>query len=884
MVGLAAVARYIQAVTSVAQFLRQAMDAHRQAMAYAQDAEAALRALESDDTEAATADVQQRRLAARLHTLAQSGLPSWLGARLDAAALEFPLGADALPDRPMYLRVGDANPLQDCVFWAVAPFVGAGHLAIDRDARDPAVAAWLRGTLLRTLGALPEGTLRVLPVDGATLGSVFAPFRPLVDAEAWAAPVTDVAGLRAVLDEAEHQINAVQSGTLDNPPVLVVAMAAAPAGAGRGEWARLAAIAHAGPGARVHLLLAGWPPPHMYGEAPPRLEYATCLSTTGDGLYAMSEPPGPHRLSLDGSGLAAPLRLDPGAATDLVTAVCRQLAATATVARRTDFASLMPDEIWRESSAYGLRAVVGRDGRDPFTLALDDATPHVLLGGRSGAGKTNVLLVLLYALASRYSPTELGMYLLDFKEGVSFVEFTPTAADPSWIPHAQTVGIESDREYGLAVLRTLVREMNRRAGALKTAGVTKLADLRASQPDAVVPRLVVVIDEFQVLFAGNDTIARDAVAALEDLARKGRSYGIHLILASQTIAGIEALYTKKDSIFGQFPLRIALPGGSGILDSANTAADALPVGTAVVNSAAGVTEANRIVRFPHADSPSVTAQRHLLWQAREPDSTPPAVFAGYAEYHVDDDPAFAALNPQQRRRQALVGRAVEVGLPTVGFALDAVPGRHLAALGTSTVGADILHAAALGLARQHDPGSAHFLIACFAAAADPVVDDLVARLTAAGHDCIEADAGQFRDRLADLADATGGKPTYLVAFAADVIVPMLAERGENRRTGLDDLRAVLRQGPARGLHMLSWWRIARRFSDAIGGSAGREDVACLVALNIAGNELAALTGDHTLTWQARPNRALLLDRHDQRHRLIVPFVRPGRHAEADEGV
>ena len=55
-------------------------------------------------------------------------------------------------------------------------------------------------------------------------------------------------------------------------------------------------------------------------------------------------------------------------------------------------------------------------------------------------------------------------------------------------------------------------------------------------------------------------------------------------------------------------------------------------------------------------------------------------------------------------------------------------------------------------------------------------------------------------------------------------------------------------------------------------------VACLVALNVPGNELALLVGDHTLTWQPRPNRALLLDRHDQRQQLFVPFVRPGRLA------
>jgi len=205
-------------------------------------------------------------------------------------------------------------------------------------------------------------------------------------------------------------------------------------------------------------------------------------------------------------------------------------------------------------------------------------------------------------------------------------------------------------------------------------------------------------------------------------------------------------------------------------------------------------------------------------------------------------------------------------------------------LGTSIIGADVLHAATVSLAAQHDPGTARFVIASFAATADPVVDDLVTTLTDDGHDCREVDANHLRTTLTDLANPTspaGGKPTYLVTFAADVMAPMLSERGPDRRTGLDDLRTLLRAGPGRRIHLLSWWRITRRFSDALGGAAGREDVACLVVLNVPGNELSSLTGDHTLHWQPRTNRALLIDRHDQRTQLIVPFVRPGRHDHTD---
>jgi len=305
---------------------------------------------------------------------------------------------------------------------------------------------------------------------------------------------------------------------------------------------------------------------------------------------------------------------------------------------------LLPEQPWQESSADGLAAIVGHAGDNPLTLRLSDLTPHWLIGGVAPVpARPPSLSTSSMDCPTRYGPDQLSLYLLDFKEGVSFTEFTPTRRDPTWIPHARAVGIESDREYGLAVLRELEAEMAARAERYKDAGVTRFRrpprrrpahrrprrhrptprhrhrrhrhhghrphrrrrrpsrprrpppptqttlDLRHAapavdpQPPAqrdplarrpeTLPRIVCVIDEFQVLVQGSDRLAREAVAALESLARKGRSYGIQLILASQTVRGVESLYTKRDSIFGQFPVRVALPGGGDVLDPLNQAAN-----------------------------------------------------------------------------------------------------------------------------------------------------------------------------------------------------------------------------------------------------------------------------------------------------------------------
>ncbi|MEQ4306170.1 FtsK/SpoIIIE domain-containing protein [Plantactinospora sp. B6F1] len=838
----------------------RAVAAHRQARAHLDAARHGLAQLQPPPDSGETADV-----VARLRRVGEAVSSEPEPARFFAG--------------PLPVRLGVADTAHGS-FPAVVPLCGGTHLAIDADARDGRVAALLRTLVVRLLAAAPAGSVRVSVLDSAALGATFLPLRVLVEAGAVPPPATTEAEVAAVLDAAERHARAAQQATGGTPELLLLVAASLPEGR---ELGRLAAFTHAGPTAGICVIAAGYPP-RSAGPALPPLGGTTQVRLDPQGNAWIGDPPG-HPFSSDGSGLAAPVRLDGEPPAGAVTALADRLGEIYRRESSFTFTDLLPARPWSESSGNGLRAVVGRSGREPVICAFDDQTPHWLVGGRTGAGKTVFLLDVLYGLAARYSPDELSLYLLDFKEGVSFTEFVPTGHDPSWIPHARAVGIESDREYGVAVLRELRRELNRRASALKRHGVTKLADLpRDGRP---VPRIVAVVDEFHVLFAGNDAVAREAVSLLEELARKGRSYGIHLVLASQSMTGIEALYGKTDSIFGQFPLRVALPGGGGVLDALNDAAGALPIGSAIVNPSAGLAAANTVVQFPdaHASAAEVAQLRHELWQARKPGSRPPAIFKGYESAHVEADPTYRGLVPGGRRPLALVGRTVDVDLTSAMFPLDATPGRHLAVVGTSPVGASVLHAATLSLARQHTPGSARFLVAPLVAVADAVAEETIAELTGAGHPVDRLDAAGLRDELRKLAAQPADGPparTFLVGYGMDGASGILGVRDEHFKSGLDDLQAVLRQGPAYGVHLLGWWRGLRRLSDDIGGSGNRDDVACLVALNVPGGELGMYLGMNDLAYTPRANRALLVDRHDQRLRLIVPFVRAGYEDDDEE--
>jgi hypothetical protein len=854
--------------------VQQAAALHRQAVA---TAEAAALALESD-VPPVTDQLEQHSIAEQLREAARMLAPGWLGATLDAQSPSTPLGG-IFP--PQFVRVGVAHVLDDARFPVVVPLLGTGHLTIDTSATDARVFGLLRCLLLRLLAAAPAGSLLVRAVDGIGGGAVFAPFADLADAGLMSPPATDRQGLRDVLAEADKWLRPGRGA----PPrrsrrdrMMLVVIASLPELTEGEELRRIAALAQQGPDSGLHLIMAGWPPPPLTAETTqPALPRTTSMSLRNP--YAIiGDPPGATYGSVaETVWLNAPVDLDEEPPPHLIDAVCRELAAHSAAASQVKLADLLPEpgeELWAGDAADGLSAIVGHDGDTPLVLRFNDLTPHWLVGGRSGAGKTAFLINVLYALGARFGPAEMAFYLLDFKEGVSFAEFVPTQRDRTWLPQARAVGVESDREYGLAVLRELDAEMTRRSVAYKRAGVTRFADLRTVTAEEgqrrPMPRVLCVIDEFQVLLAGNDPIATEAVGLLESLARKGRSYGIHLILASQTVLGVEALYAKRDSIFGQFPVRIALPGGGDVLEPTNDAAAGLPLGTAVVNTAGGLggprgaTRGHeRTVRFPdpHADREVLSDLRHRLWAARDPESTPPRIFAGYAHQHLADDPTYrAALAGRAGRPAALVGRVIDVSLSTAAFPLDASPGRHLAIFGSQASGSEVLDAAARSVSACHPPRTARFVIASLVAEGDRLAEALAAEI---GHrqEVTVVDAAGLAAEM-DLE-----RPGYLVVFGMDAASP----------GSLPGLRRLLREGPGRGVHLLSWWRGLRRFGEETGGSAGREDVAGLLFLNVPQSDVALLLG-RPVDWHPRSNRALLHDRHADRTVTVVPFLQP----ESDE--
>ena len=220
---------------------------------------------------------------------------------------------------------------------------------------------------------------------------------------------------------------------------------------------------------------------------------------------------------------------------------------------------------------------------------------HALIVGQIGSGKSTLLHTIIMSSLVRYNADELQIFLLDFKRGVEFKIYANHS-----LRMFRAVAVESEREFGNSILKHLDDEMTHRSDMSKLIPVTNLPAYR-EQTGKVMPRILLIIDEFHVLFSkDNDPISRDASQHLENIIRLGRAFGLHVILASQSMAGVGGI---EPAVWGQVAVRIALKcpkaDAQAVLGPDNDGVDLLSPddpGQAVFNSEGGAPTANSIFR------------------------------------------------------------------------------------------------------------------------------------------------------------------------------------------------------------------------------------------------------------------------------------------------
>ena len=276
--------------------------------------------------------------------------------------------------------------------------------------------------------------------------------------------------------------------------------------------------------------------------------------------------------------------------------------------REIKFISLFEDiDFWAASSGDGLSAPIGWETSSgevvnfEFGVGRCASAYHALVGGTTGSGKSVFLHTLIQSLAAKYSPDELLFYLLDYKKGDEFKKYADQQGN-AWLPHARMISRHKDPRFALELFDFLDKEFKRRSELFGSYG-----DIVAFRRNGgKVPRIVVVIDEFQVMFEEycGLNLSDEVAKRLSTVFKQGRSYGVHVVLATQSLASLH--FSGMAGILGQIGLRIALKGtaSDGILADGNRAAEnIIPKRQCVVNPAFGLRDSEDTVNNIVTDVP-----------------------------------------------------------------------------------------------------------------------------------------------------------------------------------------------------------------------------------------------------------------------------------------
>jgi DNA segregation ATPase FtsK/SpoIIIE, S-DNA-T family len=736
---------------------------------------------------------------------------------------------------PTGVRVGVLNMTPGGVMPAVpavARFAGHGHLLIAAENGAASGARCLLQALtLRLAVATKPGTMRFALADPLGQGEQLSGFLRLPAALRLGGGVaSSAAEIESLLKTLTDHVVEVTQTRLTNVydcveaynaattgvsvPYHVLVLAGFPGGISEHSAELLTQLARNGPRAGVYIVATA-------ERGPQRSRHLDLTALTGT----------PMDLHVTGAGAVTWTDPDFGRwviEPDAVPSAARvnawldAVGAAASVgSRELPYARIAvpPAERWTADTTDGLDAQIGVDSKgEPQHFVMGTRGVHNgLVGGDVRMGKSNLLHVLITQLALKYPPEELELYLLDFKE----VEFDAYLTER--LPHAKAIASRTDREFGLSMLRRFHDEIERRARLCRQARVTQLPEYRM-QTGQVLPRSLVIMDEFQVLFSEEDRLSREAGALLADIAKRGAAFGLHLLLATQSPGGSLTVHLRP--AYEQMALRIALgcllPSVSqAILGEGNDAAIRLTrAGDAIYNDrrGEGVNTVMRIAMLPTRDRLEWISTIRALGGDRAYE--PSAAFDPDTPADFTANPACAdfAANPGRwpapgPTTAAWLGEAIEIK-PATAAVFESFVRSNLLVVGDEEHGHALLLAALLSAAVQRSPGDISFVIAEFARPSsayhryfDPVRDLPHETRLVGGAGALAALKDLSADLDARLADAGAApQPRRFFVVAGLHRWPELGADSEwGKPTEATSLLARLAEhGPEVGIHVVVW--------------------------------------------------------------------------------
>jgi S-DNA-T family DNA segregation ATPase FtsK/SpoIIIE len=551
-------------------------------------------------------------------------------------------------------------------------------------------------------------------------------------------------------------------------------------------------------------------------------------------------------------------------------------------------AGLTDGALWKNTTENVIESPLGPHGANKIqSLTLGEKTAHhAIIVGRTGSGKSNLMHVIITSLALSYSPEEIELYLIDFKQGV---EFKPYAVAP--LPHAKVIAIESEREFGISVLNRLNEQLKDRGEKFREQNVSNISDYRKKV--GVLPRILLLVDEFQEFFSQDDNISSQARVILDRLVRQGRSQGIHVMLGSQTLKGASDL---PHSIISQMGVRIALQcteaDARQIMGDDNLVNRQLTrPGEAIYNPESGQVEANKLFQvalFTEGDRETYLSKITQLARSDERSFASPIIFEGNEPAKIESClPLQEKIESEDwpvklKVADGWLGEPIAIRPPVTARFRRQGGSNLLVVTRDEQQGVGTALASLVSLLSQYAPGSAQFFIVNLTTAESEwnEVPDSIKNLFQ--HDIQVVGRRNLIDVMQSLATLAEERASDEKSGYSEIFLLFLGlHRARDLRDDHDgvssyfksgdesgqDAKAlfakIMREGPESGIHVIAWCdayaNVARIDRRLIGEFAMR------VAGPMSSDDSQHVIDDAFASKLDRPHRAIFFDEEQPGH-------------------
>ena len=551
-------------------------------------------------------------------------------------------------------------------------------------------------------------------------------------------------------------------------------------------------------------------------------------------------------------------------------------------------------DYWSHDNSQGLIAPLGPTGARKIQQLVfgrqGTTAHHALLIGRTGSGKSNLLHVLIVSLSEIYSPEQLEIYLVDFKKGVEFKDYAVHK-----LPHARVVAIESELEFGLSVLRGMDDEMDRRGEVFREAGVQDIAAYREKMNEFM-PRTLLIVDEFHELFAEEGSASQEALGIVERIARQGRSFGMHMVLASQSISGLRLPRSILDQIGVRIALQCSEADSRAVLADDNGAARLLErAGEAIYNDQNGLIEGNS--PFQTAYLTEDERDRRLAALREYANNTCPDALAEPFIFEGSEPADFTACRPFHQALETWpnalsspvlnlwVGEPIAM-LPAHAITLKRQSGANLLVIDRNEkLAFGVVFSSILSIAAQESPETVVFHIVDLSAADVSHKDHSEIFANTFPHQANVYGRRGLEDVVAELAEEIGyrdlgdtGQMTknILILFGAQRARDLRREDTLSFAAPTDsgnvheNLGKILREGPEFGIHTMIWCDTVQSFSRIFDNSALNE-IGHRIAGALSSADSIKLFDEPVASRLERENRMICYD--DEKIGVYTP-IRP----------